>query len=371
MIIHTMTSGKAPIMGVDWWLSDAVKDESAAACQRINIKVSELRAEVTRVMSTMARTPENTEHMLGIIRRAQAVDAECMRWMKNVPDTWRWKSVAWEDSVPSGDFSRAEVFPGRVDVYRDFYIASVWNMVRVSRLVLASVIVRCAAWVCSPVDYRTTPEYATAARRCVDTITDIVASVPYHLGWHLKPARRHLLEKQLSGFACGEEDALKGLAGYFLTWPLGCVAGQDYTTDAQRSWIKGRLKYIADELGVKYAHILCQVSGPPPPDCQETRTKKLTGRHPRNNKQLNVRIPSMLIRRDSLMAQPYPVTNDFLKLMSARCAPPTEGYTMNPLQQREAMLREQFENKRADLLQRASNNAGPGVEYVAKSWLSV
>lgn len=260
MIIHTLTSGKSPIMGVDWWISDAVKDESAAECQRINIKTSELRAEITRLMSTVARTPENIELMLALIRRAQSVDAECQRWMKRVPDTWRWKSVAWEDSVPSGDFSRAEVFPGRVDIYRDFYIASVWNMVRVSRLVLASVIVRCAAWVCSPVDYRTTPEYATAARTCMDTITDIIASVPYHLGWHLKPERRHLLEKQLSGFACGEEDSLKGLAGYFLTWPLGCIQGQDYTTDAQRSWIKGRLTYIADELGVKYAHILCQVS---------------------------------------------------------------------------------------------------------------
>ncbi|KAF3763764.1 hypothetical protein M406DRAFT_85177 [Cryphonectria parasitica EP155] len=344
MIIHTLGSGKAPIMGVDWWLSDAVKDESAAECQRINIKTSELRAEILRLMGQMARTPENIELILALIRRAQMVDAECVRWTKNVPDSWRWKSVAWEDSVPSGDFSRAEVFPGRVDVYRDFYIASVWNLMRVSRLILASIIVRCAAWVCSPVDYRTTPEYATAARTCVDTITDIIASVPYHLGWHLKPERKHLLERQLSGFACGEEDSLKGLAGYFLSWPLGCIQGQDYTTDAQRSWIKGRLRYIADELGVKYAHILCQ---------------------------LNVRIPSMLIRRDGLMTQPYPISSNFVKLMSARHAPPTTGYTMNPLQQREAMLKEQFENKRTELLRMASNNAGPGVEYVAKSWLSV
>lgn len=379
MIIHTLTSGKAPIMGVDWWISDAVKDSSAAECQKINIKTSELRAEVTRLMTTVARTPENIELMLTLIRRAQTVDQECVRWMKNVPDSWGYKSVAWEDSVPSGDFSRAEVFPGRVDVYRDFYIASVWNMVRVTRLVLASVIVRCAAWVCSPVDYRTTPEYATAARTCVDTITDIIASVPYHLGWHLKPERKHLLEKQLSGFACGDDDSLKGLAGYFLTWPLGCVQSQDYTTDAQRSWLKGRLKYIADELGVKYAHILCQVSffNPETFDFQISIylyiyilvDVLLTRNLP--FKQLNVRIPSMLIRRDGLMAQPYPMAHNFVKLMSARYAPPTAGYTMNPLQQREAMMKEQFESKRKELLQNASNNAGPGVEYVAKSMLSV
>lgn len=260
MVIHTLVSGKAPIMGADWWISDAVKDTVSAECQRINIKAGELSAEITRLIGTMARTPENMELVLDLSKRAQIFDMECVRWMKRVPEGWQWRTVAWEDSVPGGDFAKADVYPGRVDVYRDFYIASVWNMVRVSRLILASLVVRCAAWGCSPVDYRTTTEYATAARTCVDTITDIIASVPYHLGWHLKPERKHLLEKQLSGFACGEDNALKGLAGYFLTWPLGCIQGQDYTTDSQRRWIKGRLKYIADELGVKYAHLICKVS---------------------------------------------------------------------------------------------------------------
>lgn len=79
----------------------------------------------------------------------------------------------------------------------------------------------------------------------------------------------------------------------------------------------------------------------------------------------------MLIRRDGLGTQSYPVSQNFVKLMSARCAPPTTGYTMNPLQQREAMLKEQLENNRTELLEKGENNAGPGVGYVTKSWLSV
>jgi hypothetical protein len=246
-------------MGVEWWINDAVKDEAAASCQRINLKTSELRAEVTRVMTSVARTPENIDLMLAMMRRAQSLDQEVMNWMKSTPETWQYKTVCWEDHVPNGDYSKADVFPGRVDVYNDFWIASVWNLARTTRLILASVTVRCAAWICSPVDYRTTPEYATAARVCVDMITDILASVPYHLGWHSK--RRHLFDNdELSGFACGDDDSMKGLAGYFLTWPLACVNCQDYTTDAQRTWVQGRLRYIGDELGVKYAYILSQVS---------------------------------------------------------------------------------------------------------------
>ncbi|KAB5542620.1 hypothetical protein GE09DRAFT_248090 [Coniochaeta sp. 2T2.1] len=343
LIIQSLTSGKAPVMGAEWWLNDAVKDECAAACQRINLKTCELRAEVNKVMDGVTQSPENVELILALMRKAQQLDQQSTSWMRTVPDHWHYRTLCWEDNVPGGDYTRAEVFPGRVDVYADFWIASVWNMLRTARLVLQSVVVRCAAWVCSPVDYRTTPEYATAAKTCTDMITDIIASVPYHLGWHAK--RRHLFDSdRLSGFACGEEDGMKGLAGYFLTWPLACVMNQDYVSEAQRQWIVGRLRYIGDELGVRYAHILSQ---------------------------LQIRIPSMLIRRDGLMAQPS-VGHNFVKLISANMAP-TPGYTMNPLQQREAMQKEYFEKRKAELLAKASGGSSSPeeVKTVAQKWLTV
>lgn len=246
-------------MGVDWWIADAVKDVAASSCQKLNLKTAELRAEVTQLMVTVARTPENIEIMRSLIRRCEEVDRECVEWGNNVPEAWRYKTVAWEDNVPGGDYTKAEVFPGRVDAYTDFWIAAVWNMIRVSRLSLASIMVRCAAWVCSPVDYRTTPEYAAAARTCVDTITDIIASVPYHLGWQNKRVNLREGSPRVAGFMTGEEEAPKGLAGYFLTYPLALVNSQDYATDAQRLWVTGRFKVIADVLGIKYAHLLSQV----------------------------------------------------------------------------------------------------------------
>lgn len=245
-------------MGVEWWITDAVKDESAAACQRLNIRVGELRAEVNRLLSTLVPCPENVELMLDMIRKCQGVDQELLAWSKDLPDYFTWKTVAWEDNIPNNDYSQAEAFPGRVDAYQDLWVASVWNMMRCSRIILASLTVRCAAWVCSPLDYRTTPEYASAARICVDNIADIIASVPYQLGWF--SSRQELLDRaNLSAFGCGEENAPKGLPGYLLTWPLTCVLGQDYASDSQRAWVKGRLTFIGSELGVSYAHMLTQV----------------------------------------------------------------------------------------------------------------
>ncbi|KAL2151550.1 hypothetical protein VTH82DRAFT_6648 [Thermothelomyces myriococcoides] len=296
VVIHSLSSGSAPAMGAEWWLEDAIVDPTAAECQRLGLKASELRAEVNQLVSSATRTQENISRVRDLMHRAQVLDQQAAAWMKSVPEAWQPRTLCWQLqslSVPDGDYSKAEVFPGRVDAYRDFWVASVWNQVRTTRLILMSLIVRCAAWACSPLDYRTTPEYATASRVCVDMISDVLASVPYYLGWHTK--RRDLMpEDDSTCFGCGDEQGVKGLPGYFLSWPLACVLTQDYTTDAQRAYIKGRLKYIADELGIKYAHILSS---------------------------LNVRVPSLFIRTDSLRAHPSSMVHNIGKVISSAMKP--------------------------------------------------
>ncbi|KAK3391600.1 hypothetical protein B0T20DRAFT_363461 [Sordaria brevicollis] len=376
-IIHALTSGSPPVMAVDEWLDSAVNDFYAAHCQRLNLQTSELRAEVTHIMThgTTAASPnspfspsspnappppltyeQRTARILSLMRRSQDLDRAIVDWMDSLPAHWRYRTLCWQNYVANTDYAHADVFPGRVDVYTDVWIASMWNMARVTRLILASITVRCAAWACSPVDYRTTPEYAHSARVCAEVIGDVLASVPYHLGWHhrTKGKRRRNQsqkkrkgrsqwdsagdateeedddydeteddedgfdeEQKLSGFGCGEdENGTKGLAGYFLTWPLACVMGQDYLTEDQRTW-------------------------------------------------LQVRIPSMLIRRDGLMAQPYPNAQDFHRLLtSARKSPPiVPGYSLNPIQERERMQMEFMEMKKKELLAKATGAAGKEGRY--------
>lgn len=257
-IIHSLSTSKAPGMDVSWWIEDAVRDRHASECQRLCIKVGELRAEANRLLTTVPRTSHNMEIVIDMIRRCQAQDQACASWCKNLPDYFQCKTATWEDNVPNGDYTKAEVYPGRVDVYNDLWVATIWNMLRCARIILNSIIVRCAAWVCAPVDYRTTPEYANAARTSVDIVTDVISSVPYQLGWFCK--RKDLLERaNLSTFACGEDDSSKGLSGYFMTWPLAFIHSLDYLTDSQRSWVRGRLQYIGTQLGVRYALLLTQV----------------------------------------------------------------------------------------------------------------
>jgi hypothetical protein len=82
----------------------------------------------------------------------------------------------------------------------------------------------------------------------------------------------------------------------------------------------------------------------------------------------------MLIRRDGLMANSIPAGKDSDKLLAARLAPPPAGspYALNPLQQREAMQKEHFEQRRAELIANASGSKPEAsVQWVARKWLSV
>lgn len=46
-------------------------------------------------------------------------------------------------------------------------------------------------------------------------------------------------------------------------------------------------------------------------------------------------------------------------------------YTLNPLQQREAMLKENWENERKNLLKKASNSQGDSVERLLANYFVV
>jgi len=53
-------------------------------------------------------------------------------------------------------------------------------------------------------------------------------------------------------------------------------------------------------------------------------------------------------------------------------SPPLAGqYTLNPLQQREAMQREAWEKERTSLLKKASNSQGDSVERLIRAYLAV
>ncbi|KAL2072461.1 hypothetical protein VTL71DRAFT_11804 [Oculimacula yallundae] len=273
MLVSALTGSKPLTMGTKWWLGDTEKDKIGSFVTDITCRAAELRVELNTAISTFPRTHEYYQQVTNIMRRGQALEAECVDWEAALPDEWRPRTVLWVDQIPGGDITKAEVFPGKVDMYSDITIANLWNLVRVARLFISGAVVRCAAWICSPVDFRTTPEYAQAGRLCADLITDVIAATPYHLG--MRVSNNGILRSGDFNSPLGDASGgSKAIGGMFMMWPLFSISNMDYISDSQRVWAKSRLLYVSETLGLNHAKVLSNY---------------------------HLRLPSMIIRRDNMM----------------------------------------------------------------------
>ncbi|RDL31790.1 Zn2 DNA-binding protein [Venustampulla echinocandica] len=373
MAITCMTASKSPELGPDWWVADSVSDDFGVPVTKIQLELAELRAEVNNALTSFPRTPEYFAKVTGFIRRAELLEQEYYQWEASLPASWKPRTVAWVDNVAGADISKAEVCPGKVEVYTSIWVGTTWNHARSVRINISGTITRCAAWICSPVDYRTTPEYAHGIRLCSDLATDILSSIPYHLGWDINKGGA-VSSSDFSSFTSGL-DAFrnpKGIGGFFALWPIFAVSCTDYITDAQRAWAKARMRYIGDSMGMNHAKVLAG---------------------------FQLRLPSMIIRRDNIGHSP-PSTQTAPAMTRGVYSPPTAPpsgatppfphpsfpisyassattrisatvYALDPLQQREAMQKETFERERALLLKKASNSQGEAVEKLLAVYLAV
>jgi len=326
-------SGTIPLpMGAEWWMqgedSSNADGSLAAACHAFALRTSELLAQVNAAMATRQQHQSDKTLLLdSLAHQIQALDREIADWLSAVPPESQFQTACWVSDVnisaddhKANDLGNRQAFPGRVDIYPDYVTASMWNISRVTRLLLASLAIRISAArssdataAAAAVDYRSTPEFAAAWRTCEAGIADIIASVPYHLGW--PPLQR--LQQQTTGFACGvdnnnngshgnsgsEDDhhshhhrhhhhhhhhhhgyhyeeehhvydapqptSARALPALFLMWPLTCIKNLDMASAAQRAWVKGRLRFIDEAVGLKYARVVNEVnfSFPFAPSC--------------------------------------------------------------------------------------------------------
>lgn len=245
-------------MGVNWWLREIEPDEIGARFQRFSLEVSEIRAEVTKQMGILPRHGYGMDLMLEMLRKTQDLDRKIVNYLDMLPDHCRCETLYYED-YSLGALTDAPVFPGRVDKYHDLMIAATWNGMRAARIILESLTIRIAAWICSPADYRLTPEYKTAVGLINSNISDIISSVPFILSTYTKGQKAsHGLNS--GSFVCGADAQAKMVGGLIASWPLSTVRCCDFATDEQREWAVGRLNFIAHDLGIKYASSLADVS---------------------------------------------------------------------------------------------------------------
>jgi hypothetical protein len=245
-------------MGEDWWMSVPAKDAHSDTFGRLNIRVANLRGDYVKATTPRSGAASDYQAVLRVLENAKRLDREYINWFKSLTGPWAATPVDWIDyQVP--DLENSFVHPGRVDSYTEMWMAYHHNIGRSSRLFIWTTILRCVAWLSGPRDYRLSEEYETASHVCRQIIEDTVASVPYVFGWN-KENDGHMIDR--ASFACGtiEAPTMKSLWAIFTMFPLFSSSVSDFVLPSERTFLRGKLKYINEVLGIHQASVLLRVS---------------------------------------------------------------------------------------------------------------
>ena len=80
----------------------------------VNLKMAALRADTDKTTTLKLHSTQNTEKVMKLLQRAQALDEEYLDWIKALPPGWEINTVAWVDGAVQ-NLSTSLVHPGRVD----------------------------------------------------------------------------------------------------------------------------------------------------------------------------------------------------------------------------------------------------------------
>jgi hypothetical protein len=283
-VINCFVSSTPPPLGVGWWMQMGTKDGIPYQCARLNLETATLHAKANDTLAEAVDNPTDIDKIIEIERMTQDLELKFEDWENSLQPPWSFSSVAWIDHTEVDQLEYSPSFPGRVDEYTDISIAAAWNVMRANRIMLGAGIVRASAWLHPQQDYRITPEFASTAKTSKDLIEDIIASVPRFLGTLPETKRKN-------GSLSAEKEGLngKGALALFILWPLFIVSISDHTTDEQRKWASGRVRFVAEEVGIQQASLFNQV-------CSNNPKRRSTMSLMRTK--LNIRLPSMFIYKD-------------------------------------------------------------------------
>jgi hypothetical protein len=247
---------KAPNRGVYWWINRVPEEEMSEKYALLNLHLAQLRADNNKITRLSPQGPNNTDIVVEFLKRAEELEKQYREWYEGEASAWGPTTAAWVDRDGASDLATAEAFPGRVELYTDLIAAYRYNIARSSQILIWTSILRAVAWLGNPDDYRLTSKYLSARRRCADLIEDIIASIPYFLGWKGSPNGDFGGAAQS---ACGTTGRLMGVSSLYISWPMFVAANSDFATANQRTFVKGRLLHIAENMGINQAYQLIKV----------------------------------------------------------------------------------------------------------------
>lgn len=265
-----------------WLLHQSCQNAYVSKVATLTIACCEIRMKVDRALTGGQRDPVKIQAVLDLLRTAQGMSRKLSSLDQPQSSVWRVHKSTWspEDGGSSSGGSSSSGSPGGPedadadrawspeDTYRfhSLYVCMIYNIIWTSHLFLTTSIFRCMAWLVQPDDWRSGDEYERAVQATRRRIGDIVASMAYACSWNG-------YQQEYADFTCGVPgpgSPSKGVAGMCVFRPAFTAMMSDYATPEQKKYLRDRLRFLADEVGIKQVNVLLKVcawsiDAPPPP----------------------------------------------------------------------------------------------------------
>ncbi|KAJ5704220.1 hypothetical protein N7493_011358 [Penicillium malachiteum] len=191
-------------------------------------------------------TFEVDSDMLALLKNeAVNLKNEIALWQKSQSEEI--KAVTIDSGPPPKLAPGAGYWPGRVDMYIDLYVSTLWNVSRIARCLLITLITRLSGILCDGVNH-------DADRAEVShLVEDMLASIPYHLSEDLQVFLRERHEHTEI------TNPGRSVGGLLLMHPIYLASYLEIIPSDKRHYFKTCLVWIAQRMGVGQAAFLAQV----------------------------------------------------------------------------------------------------------------
>ena len=216
------------------------------------MNVPNLQCLANSLLSQSAQTCRESA-VVNLIRSAKNLDTDVLNWTNTLPAIWSYTATTSINISPDLNFLGPEFIPSQIHRYRDIYTARVWNLYRVSRLILQSIILRSTWWLLTKLAFSQQDTDTTSAERTSgDLVNGICASVPFLMGHDLSemklPVSEDFSEQRAPWPQTATENASTSTqtGRYSLIWPLYIASSVSSISDSSREWIRLQLRRIGE-----------------------------------------------------------------------------------------------------------------------------
>lgn len=247
MMYNCISRNEQPPLEAESWL-EQFPEHIHFQLVKCHLRTARLGADAHKIFAHYTGESSSVISLLQILKKAIAIELDYQDWYEAATGPYKFRQVRRASQSVDSSSMKAPSFCRHS--YKDIWVAHIWNAFRGSRIHLHEVLLHTIDLICAHASatllsddlYKTTLQ----SRSIVDEmVTDICASISFSIG------------SADSAAASPASEGVVPLGGYFLIWPLHVAINSCEIGSVMELFMKEKLRYISDVLGIKVCGLAC------------------------------------------------------------------------------------------------------------------